>query len=200
MSKEIERLFSPELKRLSKPVQLMVICGASERLRPALLFDRIDFGRETARVAERVLDVLWSSITDVTEIEEIDKCCEEIEPRNMDDDEADWYWERAFISDACAAVTYSAFFARDGDFVNVISALYREVSSYDYIEQNADRSDRLRTLSAKARSLGDAIPTLAERTMSDVTHAEDVLNSFDRVSAVMKFRSRNISFGNWFWS
>lgn len=200
MSKEIERIFPPELKSLSKPVQLMVICGASERLRPALLFDRTDFGRETVRVAERVLDILWASITGVAAIEEIDKCCEEIEPRNMDDDEGDWYWERAFVSDACAAVTYSAFFARDGDVQNVFYALYCESASYEYIEQNADSSDRLRALSAKARSLGDAIPALIKRTMSDIIYAEDVLNSFDRVGAVMKFRSRNMSFGNWLWS
>jgi len=199
MCKEIERIFLPELKGLSRSIQLMIICSISERLRPALLFDRTDLGRETAIIAERVLDVLWASITRVTAIEEIDKYCEEIEPRNMVDDEGDWYSERAFISDACAAVTYAAFFARDGDVKNVIYALDCEFSSYEYMEREADSSDHLRTLNAKARSLGDAIPALVERTMADITHAENVLRSFDRAGAVMKFRSRSMSFGNWLW-
>jgi len=199
MRKELEQALLPALANLPQPLQLMLICGISERLRPALQFDSTDFGRETAMIAERVLDTLWSSITSAAAIEEIDDYCEDIDTRNMDDDEGEWYCERAFIAEACAAVTYAAFFARDGDIKNILYALNCELLCYEYMEQQADGSDHLRALNAKMRSLGDAVPALVERTMSDIIHAEHVLRSFDRAGAVMKFRLRSMSFGHWLW-
>lgn len=199
MINDIEAALLPHLMSPPRAVQLMISCGVSERLYPALRFDTTEFGRETNNISRKTLDTLWDHIFRPGDSKIIDASCEEMESRNLDEYEGEWYLERPFTSDACAAITYSAFFARDGNTKNLIYALSCELSTYDYVIQNADRSARLVSLNKNLNAIGSADSHFIDRIIAYISNARLAFDSENQVNAVSDFRTKNIEFGEWFW-